>query len=102
MASGGFGGFFGLAMVRSFPFRVSCPWQTLPTDEEASRTTEVKINGRVLKVIRLIPQGQTRSFDMAVSNGVLVAGWNDIRAYIEWSNDDYDRGHWVSLTLALE
>ena len=62
----------------------------------------MKINGRVLKVIRAIPQGETKSFDMAVPDGVLVSGWNDIRAYIEWSNDDYDRGHWVSLTLTLK
>ena len=66
------------------------------------RTMEVKINGRVLKVIPLIPRGQTRSFDMALPPGVVVNGWNEVQAYIEWSNDDYDQGHWVSLTLTLE
>ena len=66
------------------------------------RTMEVKINGRVLKVIPAIRQGQTKSFDMAVPPGVLICGWNDIQAYIEWSNEDYDKGHWVSLTLTLE
>jgi hypothetical protein len=63
---------------------------------------EVKINGRVLKVIPWISSGQTKPFKMAVPPDVLVVGWNDIEAYIEWSNDEYDRGHWVSLTLTLE
>ena len=63
---------------------------------------EIKINGRVIKVIPLLGQGQTKSFDTTVPPELLTSGWNEIQAYIEWSNKDYDRGHWVSLTLTLE
>ena len=62
---------------------------------------EVKINGRVLKVIRALSRGQTKAFDLPVPPDLLVHGANDVQAYIEWSNDEYDRGHWVSLTLTL-
>ena len=63
---------------------------------------EVQINGHKVKVIPLIPHGQTKSFDVPLPSGVLVNGWNDIRAYIEWSNNEYDGGHWVSLVLTLK
>ncbi|MCU0874254.1 MAG: DUF2314 domain-containing protein [Pirellulaceae bacterium] len=65
------------------------------------RTMEVKINGRVLKVIPALSRGQTKAFDLPVPPDLLVHGANDVQAYIEWSNDEYDRGHWVSLTLTL-
>jgi hypothetical protein len=66
------------------------------------RTMEVKINGKRVKVIPAIGQGQTKKFEMALPEGTLATGWNDVQAYIEWSNDEYDKGHWVSLTLILE
>jgi len=66
------------------------------------RTMVVKINGRVIKVIPAIRRSETKSFDVAVPPDALVSGWNDIQAYIDWSNEEYDRGHWVSLTLTLE
>jgi uncharacterized protein YegJ (DUF2314 family) len=65
------------------------------------RTMEVKINGRVLKVIPALSRGQTKAFDLPVPPDLLVHGANDVQAYIEWSDDEYDRGHWVSLTLTL-
>ena len=60
---------------------------------------ELLLNNKRLQVIRWISSGQTKSFQMTVPAGLLKHGWNDLLAYIEWSNSSYDKGHWVSLKL---
>ena len=67
-----------------------------------ARVMEVKVNGNKYRVIPWISSGQTKSFDYTLPAGVLVNGWNDIEAYIHWSNPYYDNGHWVSVNLVLE
>lgn len=64
-----------------------------------ARVMRVEVNGNTYKVISWLNDGETKSFDFTVPNGVLQRGWNDIRAYIHWSTPEYDDGHWISLNI---
>jgi len=69
--------------------------------EGIARVMRVSVNSNVYTVISWLSGGQTKSFDFTIPSGVLTSGWNDIRAYIHWGNDEYDNGHWVSVNLVL-
>lgn len=64
-----------------------------------ARVMRVEVNGNTYTVNSWINDGDTESFSYSIPNGVLVRGWNHIRAYIHWSNEDYDDGHWVTVNL---
>jgi|GEM_PF-5404995 len=65
------------------------------------RVMRVVVNGHAYDVLTWLTSGSTQSFDFTIPSGILTAGWNDIRAYIHWGNDEYDNGHWVSVNLVL-
>ncbi len=65
------------------------------------RVMRVEVNGHPYDVLTWLTSGSTQSFDFTIPSGILTAGWNDIRAYIHWGNDEYDNGHWVSVNLVL-
>ncbi len=69
--------------------------------EGIPRTMRVQVNGNTYTVISWLNDGETKSFTYYLPGGVLQTGWNDITAYIHWGNEDYDDGHWVSLTLHI-
>lgn len=70
--------------------------------EGIPRVMRVKVNGNTYKVIDWIDYGDTESFSYTLPSGLLVNGINNIEAYIHWSDDYYDNGHWVSVNLELD
>ena len=66
-----------------------------------ARVMQVSVNGAAYTVISWLNNGETKSFDFTLPAGVLTNGWNDIRAYIHWGNDEYNSGHWVYVNLVL-
>lgn len=67
-----------------------------------ARVMRVEVNGNTYTTISWINDGQTVSNTYSIPLSALNSGVNTFKAYIHWSNDDYDRGHWVTLTLRLE
>jgi hypothetical protein len=66
-----------------------------------ARVMKVKVNTTTYTVIDWISYNQTVSNTYTISKSALNSGVNTIQAYIYWSNEDYDNGHWVSVTLRL-
>ncbi len=66
------------------------------------RTMVVEVNGNPYTVLSWLPNGQTQSYDFTLPAGVLQSGWNEVKAYIHWSNAYYDSGHWVTVNLVLD
>ena len=72
-------------------------WPTDPRRSYGWAVTSVTI----ILVVSLI-MIPVRSYEIPVPPDLLVHGWNDVQAYILWGGDEYDRSHWISLTLTLE
>ena len=66
-----------------------------------ARVMRVEVNGNIYTVIPWLAYGQTKSYNYTLPAGVLVHGWNEIKAYIHWGNATYDGGHWVTVDLVL-
>lgn len=66
-----------------------------------ARTMRVDVNGAVYEVIARLNPGETKDFEFTLPAGALVNGWNEIKAYVNGGDAEYDNGHWVSVDLEL-
>lgn len=64
------------------------------------RTMRVVVNGNTATVLSWLPFEETQSFSYTPPLA-LQPGWNEIQAYIHWSDDYYDNGHWSTVALQL-